>query len=192
LTPRQAARQRARRAEPSGPQRQPYLQLLVPNSAQEPGQLTLSFQLGPEEAIVLIGLTPPPARYFGFYTYRRTLLKPDGTRQSLWTSLGDAVNNATVKTTGPTPFNSPVALIFTPDEKTDGRAASQGSDDSGDRVRGLDMMQRGVDPWGNSPDAVCIVAGYAPEFGSNDEVTLGDDEFLMVYGVNQVSTRRAT
>jgi len=54
------------------------------------------------------------------------------------------------------------------------------------------MMQRGVDPWGNSPDAVCIVAGYAPEFGSNDEVTLGDDEFLMVYGVNQVSTRRAT
>lgn len=39
------------------------------------------------------------------------------------------------------------------------------------------MMERGVDPWGNSPDAVCIVAGYAPEFGSNDEVTLGDDEF---------------
>ena len=98
---------------------------------------TLSLQLGPEEAIVLIGLTPPPARYFGFYPYRRTQLKPDGTRQSLWTSLGDAVNNATVKTTGPTPFNSPVALIFTPDEKTDGRAASQGADDSGDRVRGL-------------------------------------------------------
>jgi hypothetical protein len=96
---------------------QPYLQLLIPKSAQEPGQLAGVFQLGPQEAVVLIGQTPPRARYFGFHAYLRTKVKPDGTMQSLWNSLGDAVNNATVKTTGPTPFNSPVALIFTPDQR---------------------------------------------------------------------------
>jgi hypothetical protein len=31
------------------------------------------------------------------------------------------VSNATVKTIGPTPFNSPVVLIFTPDQATDAR-----------------------------------------------------------------------
>jgi hypothetical protein len=281
---------------------QPYLQLLVPKSAQEPGQLAGPFQLGPQEAIVLIGQTPPLARYFGFHAYLRTKVGTDGTRQSLWNSLGDAVNNATVKTTGPTPFNSPVALIFTPDQETDARvrAALQragyppaiintvvfpasmlnlGHGETADelfiamrnamwqnqaegdayvenpplnifrvtpraettanpfpaptlRVRGTgrtemdlmnklgqlregiveanpglyykelktqvtayegyDMIQRGVDPWGNSRDALYLVAGYAPEFDSTEEVTLADDEFLMVYGVNHVATGKAT
>jgi hypothetical protein len=100
---------------------QPYLGLLVPKSAQEPGHLTGIFQLDPAEAIVLIGQTPPPQKYFGFYPFLRTRVNADGVRQSLWATLGDAVNNATVKTTGPTPFNSPVALIFTPDQGTDAR-----------------------------------------------------------------------
>jgi hypothetical protein len=281
---------------------QPYLQLLVPKSAQEPNQLTGPFQLRADEAIVLIGLTPPPARYFGFYPYLRTKVKPDGTRQSLWNSLGDAINNATVKTIGPTPFNSLVALIFTPDQGTDARvrAALQragypaaiintavfpasmlnlGHGNTADelfiamrnamwqnqadgdayvknppltifratphteaaanpfpaprlRVRGTgetemdlmnklaqlrqrivdvnsglyakdlktqatayegyDMIQTGVDPWGNARDAFYLVAGYAPEFGSTEDLTLAGDEFLMVYGVNHVVTGKAT
>lgn len=281
---------------------QPYLQLLIPKSAQEPEQLAGAFQLGPREAVVLIGQTPPRAKYFGFHAYLRTRVRPDGTRQSLWNSLGDAVNNLTVKTTGPTPFNSPVVLIFTPDQGTDARvrAALQragypaailntvvfpssmltlGEGNSADqlfiamrnamwekqaegdayignppmsifrvtprveataspfpapklRVRGTgqtemdlmnglrrlrqgivnanpglysqelnthitayegyDMMQRGVDSWGNSRDAVYIVAGYAPEFDSVERVTLADDEFLMVYGVNHAATGKAS
>jgi hypothetical protein len=281
---------------------QPYLQLLVPKSAQEPGQLTGRFQLGPGEAVVLIGLTPPPARYFGFHAYLRTKVRPDGTRQSLWNSLGDSVNNATIRTTGPTSFDRPVALIFTPDQGTEGRvrAALQSAgypaaiintvvipasmlnlghgtaadelfiamrnamwknQADGDayihslpfnifrvtprketianpfpapllRVRGTgqtemdlmnklgelrqgivnansglyfkelktqlaayegyDMIQRGVDPWGNSRDALYISAGYAPEFDSIEDVTLADDEFLMVYGVNHVATGKAS
>jgi hypothetical protein len=281
---------------------QPYLQLLVPKSAQDPGQLTSIFQLGPEEAIVLIGLTPPPERYFGFYPFLRTKVKPDGTRQPLWATLGDAVNNATVKTIGPTPFNSPVALIFTPDKGTDARVRAalqragypaaiintvvfpasmlnlghgQTADElmilmrnamwlnrtNGDayiqnpplhifrvtphtetianpfpaprlRVRGTgqtemelmnklgqlrkgivkanpglyprdlttqvaayegyDYIQRGIDPWGDARDSLFLSAGYVPEFGSTDEITLADDEFLMVYGVNHVATGKAT
>ena len=100
---------------------QQYLQLLVPKSVVNPGELTNVFQVDPAEAIVLIGLTPPPERYFGFYPFLRYKAMPDGSKQPLFTSLGDAVNNATVKTTGSTPFNSPVALIFTPDQGTDAR-----------------------------------------------------------------------
>jgi len=281
---------------------QPYLQLLVPKSAQEPGQLTSIFQLEPSEAIVLIGLTPPPERYFGFYPFLRTKVNPDGTRQPLWASLGDTVNNATVKTTGNTPFNSPVALIFTPDQGTDARVRAAlrragypaaiintlvfpasmlnlGHGDSADelfiavrnamwqdqadgeayvrnpplhlfrvtprtqtvakpfpapplRVRGTgqtemgmmnnlgllrqrivaanpglyatditprpnwyegyDYIQQGHDPWADARDAFFLTTGYIPEFGSTDEVTLADDEFLMVYGLNHVVSGKAT
>lgn len=97
---------------------EPYLQLLVPKSAQEPAQLSGEFRLGPDEAVVLIGLTPPPAKYFSFTPYLDWKEYPDGRKRVLAT-LGDAVNNATVKTIGPTPFNAPLALIFTPDRGTD-------------------------------------------------------------------------
>lgn len=282
---------------------QPYLQLLVPKSAQEPDELISVFQLGPQEAIVLIGLTPPPAKYFGFYPFLRTKVYPEG-RLPVIATLGDAVNNATVKTTGPTPFNSPVVLIFTPDQGTDARVRAalqragypaaiintvvfpasmlnlghgdtadelnitlrnamweKGAEADGDsyiqnpplhvfrvtprtetianpfpaprlRIRGTghtemdlmnklgllrqrivaansglyaadtvprpndyegyDYIQRGIDPWGDARDALFLYAGYLPEFGSNDEITLADDEFLMVYGINHVATGKAT
>lgn len=283
---------------------QPYVGLRVPKSASEPEpeKLTPIFQLGPAEAIVLIGLTPPPEKYFGFYPYLKNKVTPDGTRQPLWATLGDAVNNATVKTTGSTPFNSPVALIFTPDEGTDARVRKAleragypaaiintvvfpasmlnlGHGDTADdlfiamrnamwenktdgdayiqnpplqlfrvtprtdtianpfpaprlRVRGTgktemdlmnklgllrqriitansglyaadivarpnfyegyDFIQRGLDPWGDARDAFYLTAGYLPEFGQMDEVTLADDEFLMVFGPNHVATGKAT
>ena len=58
------------------------------------------FQLQPDEAIVLIGLTPPPAKYFSYTAYLFIRAYPDGTTNQLFASLGDAVNNATIKTTG--------------------------------------------------------------------------------------------
>jgi hypothetical protein len=215
--------------------------------------------------------------------------------------VGDAVNNLTVKTTGPTPYNSPVAVIFTADQGTEARVRAAlvragyppaiintvvvpasmlnlGHSETADelliimrnamwlnqaegeayiqnpplhvfrvtprtetvanplrtslRVRGTgqtemeltkklgllrerivaansqlyptdlatqttayegyDYMQRGIDPWGDSRDAVFLTAGYVPEFGATDELTLADDEFLMVYGVNHVATGKAS
>jgi len=99
---------------------EPYIQVLVPKSAQEPDQLSSDFKLRPDEAIVMIGLTPPPVKYFSYTPYLSTKVYPDG-RDFIFASLGDQLNNVTVKTTGPTPFNSPVALIFTPDQGTDAR-----------------------------------------------------------------------
>ena len=282
---------------------QPYLIVAPPISASENKKLFPVFQLGPEEAIILIGRTPPPARYFGFYPFLRLKANPDGTWKSLWATLGDAVNNLTVKTTGPTPFNSPVALIFTPDQGTDAhvraalrragypeaifntvvfpasmlnlghgntadalliavRTALWQKQADGDaytqnpplsvfrvtprtetvpnsfpaprlRVRGTgqtemdlmnklgllrqriieynspslyatdivakpnwyegyDYIQQGIDPWADSRDAFYLTAGYLPEFGATDKVTLADDEFLMIYGVNHVATGKAS
>ncbi len=99
---------------------EPYIELLVPKSASNTEQVR-EFKLRPDEAIVLIGLTPPPIKYFGFYPFLATKVYPGRGRQPMHATLGDAVNNLTVKTTGPTPFNSPVALIFTPDKGTDAR-----------------------------------------------------------------------
>jgi len=287
---------------------QRYLQLLVPRSAKQPEQLTSVFQLDPAEAIVLIGLTPPPERYFGFTPFLRYRVMADGSKQQIWATVGDIVNNATVKTTGSTPFDSPVAFIFTPDRGTDARVRKallragypaaiintsvfpaallnlghgdkgdefavvlrnalweEGAEDDGeayidnpplslyrvtpttattanpfpvpplrvrgtgqteigmmkslDRLRdaiidsvtavnpgyshedvptepkdyeGYDYIQRGIDPLGDARDAFALFAGYMPEWDMKDEITLEDDEFLMVYGVNHVATGKAT
>ena len=287
---------------------QRYLQLRVPESVQHADQLTGVFQLDPAEAIVLIGLTPPPERYFGFTPFLRYRVMPDGKKQALWATVGDSVNNATVKTTGSTPFDSPVAFIFTPDRGTDARVRKalqragypaaiintvvfpasllnlghgdtsdefavvlrnalweEGAEDDGeayidnpplslyrvtpttatvanpfpvrplrvrgtgqtemdlrkslDRLRnaiidsvtavnpgyshedvrtepknyeGYDYIQRGIDPLGDARDAFGLFAGYLPEWDLSDEITLDDDEFLMVYGVNHVATGKAT
>jgi len=96
-----------------------YIQVKVPESAQEPDQLSGQFHLDPREAVVLIGLTPPPAKYFSITPYLWSRVYPDGSRKPVPATLGDSVNVATVNTVGPTPFNAPVALIFTPDRTTD-------------------------------------------------------------------------
>ena len=295
----------------------PYLRVLVPESAQitecspdgsDCGEI---FQLQPDEAIVLIGLTPPPVNYFAYHTCLWDKTYPDGTRPRIFATLGDTVNNATINTVGPTPFNTPVALIFTPDQTTEARVRAAlrragypaamintlvfpasmlnlGFDEGEElhdtlripmrigkwqdpeagtayldsisetlhvfrvtpresatpnpfpvpplRVRGtgqtemnlmntLDRLRDGIvvknleenpemkatdirskpnwyegydyiqqkrDPGGDSRDALFLSAGYLPEYDGFEEITLADDEFLMVYGVNHVATGKAT
>ncbi len=290
-----------------------YLILKVPKEVAKPEEvpdLTTRFKIRHDEAVVLIGQTPPPARYFGFYTFIGTRFYPDKKkgeeRTEIFGTLGDAVNNATIKTTGPTPFNSLVVLIFTPDQGTDAgiRAALRragypeaivntnvlpasmlnlGHGETADefqillrtaqfddpmageryitdapgnlyllrvtprtpaianplpmpplRVRGtgvsemrlmnkLGELRSGIiaansglhatdllssivvyedydnlqrEKWadGGSRDAFGLSAGWrmAPNLYVDDVLTLADDEFLMVYGVNHVATRKTT
>ena len=62
----------------------PYLTLLVPKSVvdQKPVQ---EFQIRHDEAIVLVGMTPPPEKYFGFYPWLATKVYPDGERRTILT-----------------------------------------------------------------------------------------------------------
>jgi hypothetical protein len=278
-----------------------YVIPLVPKPAQA-SQLDPTFQLQPDEALVFIGLTPPPVRYFSYQPYLFKKAYPDGGARQLFASLGDALNNATIKTIGPTPFNAPVVLIFTPDQETDARirAALQragyqaaiintlvipasllnlGYGDRADqlriaartsiwdkqsdadlytahppltvfrvtprspatpnpfptpplRVRGtgqtemdlmnqLDQLRQGIiaahpglhateitppkpvfdgyhyiqhnmDPLADTRDALYLSAGYMPEYDSTNKLTLAEDEFLVIYGVNHVAMGKAT
>lgn len=74
---------------------EPYLQVLVPKSPQQAPTSPI-FQLREDEAIVIIGVTPPPAKYFSYTPYLASKMYPDG-RKPVFASLGDAINNTTVK-----------------------------------------------------------------------------------------------
>ena len=85
------------------------------------------FQLRPDEAVVVIGVTPPEAKYFSYQLYLGERTYPGSTEgffaphTFLLASLGDAVNLRTIKTIGPDPFNRAVVFIFTPDQGTEAR-----------------------------------------------------------------------
>ncbi len=119
----------------------PYVTISVPRLTGDvsPPTQPFTYQLGPAEAVVMIGLTPPPEAYFGYqpYVVRKEYpqIIPIELRTppivgcqadpahclDVFTSLGDSVNVATINTTGPTPFSRTMVLIFTADQGTDAR-----------------------------------------------------------------------
>ena len=102
----------------------PYVAFSVQNLHSPPPmfqELPL-FQLRADEAIVVIGVTPPEARFFSYTPYLMTRTYPPATTPELvFASWGDSINVNTIKTLGPGPFSRQVALIFTPDRGTEAR-----------------------------------------------------------------------
>ncbi|MFI5572132.1 LysM peptidoglycan-binding domain-containing protein [Streptomyces sp. NPDC051740] len=99
----------------------PQSPYIVTNLPEVPGQTAntnppVTWRLREDEAVVLIGTTPPPEAYFSFdLTMVRGSLH---TGPVLWPAVGDPVNRGTVKTAGPTPFGQPFALVMTGHERT--------------------------------------------------------------------------
>ena len=72
------------------------------------GDARASWRLDTEEAVVLVGRTPPEAAYFGFTPY---LFDREGTE--LFASLGDTLNtDALAAATGSAPFSLTFAYVF--------------------------------------------------------------------------------
>jgi hypothetical protein len=97
----------------------PYITTRLPEVAgQAPNSNPpATWRLREDEAVVLIGLTPPPLAYFSFdFTMMKGFLT-DG--PLLWVSVGDPVNNMTVRTTGATPYDRPFALVITGHRRTE-------------------------------------------------------------------------
>jgi len=96
----------------------------LPNDVYEVvGELPI-FRLAPDEAIVLVGTTPPPAAYFSYQIYLATRKFPDSGKilpDLLLNSLGDTVNLQTINTIGPDRFESPMVFIFAADQGVDAR-----------------------------------------------------------------------
>ncbi len=95
-----------------------------------PGQI-LGWQLKPDEAVVLVGKTPPECAYFsytGFIFYK--YYENEKQRKWIWTSFNDPLNNLTIKTSGTpdgapgNPFNQDTIIIIAADRGTDQRIRS--------------------------------------------------------------------
>ena len=68
------------------------------------------WQLGEDEAIVLVGQTPPPALYFGYEVFA---ISVPGIANSRGLAVGNSINNRTINTTGPDKYNRQVVIIIT-------------------------------------------------------------------------------
>jgi hypothetical protein len=91
----------------------------VPNPNADPDGTATSWRLRQDEAVVVVGNTPPSARYYGFTPYLSDRYDPTiDARRPLFASLGDTWNQLVLATGGPTPFESPFAIIFTSNATT--------------------------------------------------------------------------
>ncbi|WP_431990386.1 hypothetical protein [Streptomyces albogriseolus] len=99
----------------------PQSPYIVTNLPEVPGQTAntnppVTWRMREDEAVVLIGTTPPPEAYFSFdLSMVRGSLH---TGPVLWPSVGDPVTRGTVKTAGSTPFGQAFALVITGHERT--------------------------------------------------------------------------
>lgn len=99
----------------------PQAPTIVTGMPEVPGQAPntnpgATWRLRQDEAVVMIGVTPPPLAYFSFdLTMMRGSLS---TGPLLWVSVGDPISNRTVRTTGSTPYDRPFALVLTGNRRT--------------------------------------------------------------------------
>lgn len=92
----------------------------VPPPRTPEGQ-SVAWQLDPGEAVLVTGRTPPAARYFSLapYLFERD---DDGTRTTVFASVADATNNATLAAAGHEPFDSTTAFLVVADAGVEQRA----------------------------------------------------------------------
>jgi len=83
----------------------------------------LFWQLRQDEAIVIVGQTPPPAAYFSYQTFANFIPPyPEGTiPPRIGAAVGDAINIGTINTIGPDRANQPIVYIITGHRETEWR-----------------------------------------------------------------------
>lgn len=119
---------------------QPYLTIVLPGFVSDavPWEkarraLPVNYLLRQDEAILIVGSTPVPMAYYSFQTmlfarYNPATLNYDPATGGIFRPygatvayLGDTVNSLTVRTTGSTPYNRPMAFISTGNRQTQER-----------------------------------------------------------------------
>jgi hypothetical protein len=93
-----------------------YIVSKLPAPGQAPNSSQLTWRLREDEAVVLIGLTPPPVAYFSFELWMT--MGSWETGPLLIISVGDPINVSTMRTTGPTAFDRPFAIVLTGHRRT--------------------------------------------------------------------------
>lgn len=87
-----------------------------------PAGLAVDWHLGPDEAVVYIGQTPPECSYYSYRSYVFDKFYPiEGEYKRIFGDLGDALNQKTIKTEGTpdgsvgNPFNQTTFIVSTAD-----------------------------------------------------------------------------
>jgi hypothetical protein len=91
---------------------------MPPHPGVQPPLVDRYWQLGKDEAIVLVGNTPPSAKFFSYQTFMITLPASD---QRMGVPVGDSINIGTIKTIGPDKDNRPIVYIITGNRETERR-----------------------------------------------------------------------
>lgn len=109
-----------------------YFSLQMPNPEESNYKLpyAMMWQMRQDEAIVLIGQTPPSIKYFSFQTWVQqspaSVADPNNVlanRTLVGSAFGDTVNNQTIHTIGPDPYNRPMVYIITANKQTEQRVS---------------------------------------------------------------------
>lgn len=94
---------------------------VIPEGAQLPPDAEgryAAWQLREDEALVFVGKTPPPVRYFSFTPYLFTRADGSGEHVPVFASLTDALNMTTL---GPDTHGTDIAVIMTASGEADAR-----------------------------------------------------------------------
>jgi hypothetical protein len=79
----------------------------------------LNYRLKANEALILVGATPPETMYFSYRSFLFSRYYSDLGRQfKLYTALGDTLNKLTISTGRTAPFNRPIMIITSGDQTT--------------------------------------------------------------------------
>ena len=97
-----------------------YLSLQLPPhpGVQPPLPIDRYWQLGEDEAIVLVGQTPPGVKFFHYQTFAILVA---GINHRMMLPVGDAINMGTINTIGPGTNNRPIVYIITGNRETERR-----------------------------------------------------------------------
>ena len=119
---------------------QPYMSFILPGAVGDSPAwektrraLPVTYLLRQDEALLIVGSTPPPMAYFSFQTFLFGRYNPATYNYDQATGgffrpyevplayVGDTVNSLTIQTTGSTPYNRPMALISAGNRETQER-----------------------------------------------------------------------
>jgi hypothetical protein len=89
-----------------------------PNPNEDARETSTQFFLRSDEAVVLVGQTPPTSRYFGFTPYLMSRPGAGGMRSPIFASLSETVNQDVIEVQGAVPFDARTAIIFAADQAT--------------------------------------------------------------------------
>lgn len=144
-----------------------YFTLQIPNPEDADYKLPYSMmlQMRQDEALVFIGQTPPNVRYFSFQTWVQTsppsVVDPNhvlANRTLVGSAFGDTVNNLTINTIGPDPYNRPMVYIITANKETEQRVRKVVLN-SGfpTAIKNVEHLSTAITPLGIGPEGSILI-----------------------------------